>query len=56
LQNLFSIYLPLANETLIFGSVAVDVLQIAYAKGEKSIKVFNFEKWEKLKEQSRLKS
>jgi len=55
LQNLFSIYLPLANETLIFDSVAVDVLQIAYAKGEKSIEVFNFEKWEKLKEQSRLR-
>ena len=56
LQNLFSIYLPLANETLIFDSTTVDVLQIAYATGEKLIEVFNFEKWEKLKEQSRLKS
>lgn len=56
LQNLFSIYLPLANETLIFESTTVDVLQIAYATDEKLIEVFNFEKWEKLKEQSRLKS
>jgi len=55
LQNLFSIYLPLANETLIFESTTVDVLQIAYATGENLIEVFNFEKWEKLKEQSRLK-
>lgn len=56
LQNLFSIYLSLANETLIFESTTVDVLQIAYATGEKLIEVFNFETWEKLKEQSRLKS
>ena len=56
LQNLFSIYLPLVNETLIFESTTIDVLQIAYATGEKLIEVFNFETWEKLKEQSRLKS
>ncbi|MFM1857963.1 MAG: hypothetical protein RLZ05_1023 [Bacteroidota bacterium] len=49
IKNLFEIYIPLVNQTLIFDNTFIDVEKIAVIEQENWFQIFNTQKWEKLK-------